>query len=151
MRDDKKLFLFCRLQNNDTKILVTHPLDQNFSRNPMVLLVFWLDHVLLVKNMVLLEALYDNRFYEIPLNKPFFTPKERGPIKKRVAPSDSSKNFGLGGMSPKFFYRYWIACKKPIFLSSWSKKLKNRRYLLLEDPYFTGYTLTIKKFRWHTP
>ena len=64
-----------------------------------------------MKNTVLLEASYDNRFYEIPLNKPFFTPKERGPIKKRVAPSDSSKNFGLGGMSPKFFYRYFIACK----------------------------------------
>ena len=41
-----------------------------------------------------------------PLNKPFFTPKERGPIKKQVAPSDSSKNFGLGGMSPKYFYRH---------------------------------------------
>ena len=48
----------------------------------------------------------------MPFKKPFFTPKERGPIKKRVAPSDSSKNFGLGGMSPKFFYRYCIACKK---------------------------------------
>ena len=32
----------------------------------------------------------------MPPNKSFFTPKERGPIKKRVAPSDSSKNFGLG-------------------------------------------------------
>ena len=81
----------------------------------------------------------------MPFKKPFFTPKERGPIKKRVAPSDSSKNFGLGGMSPKFFYRYCNAYKKPIFLSSWFKKLKNRRYLLLEDPYSTGYTLTIKK------
>ena len=41
-----------------------------------------------------------------PLIKPYFTPKERGPINKRVAPSDSSKNFGLGSMSPKFFHRY---------------------------------------------
>ena len=39
----------------------------------------------------------------MPLKKPFLTPKERSPIKKRVAPSDSSKNFGLGGMSPNFF------------------------------------------------
>ena len=62
--------------------------------------------------MVLLGASFDKRLYEIPLNKPFFTPKERGPIKKRVAPSDSSENFGLGGISPKFFYRYFIACKK---------------------------------------
>ena len=83
----------------------------------------------------------------MPLKKPFFTPKERGPIKKRVAPSDSSKNFGLGGMSPKFFYRYCKACKKPIFLLPWLKKLKNRRFLLLEDPYFIGFTVTIKKFR----
>ena len=96
----------------------------------MVQLVFLFDHVLLVQQTVLLEASDDNRFYEIPLNKPFFTPKERGPIKKRVAPSDSSKNFGLGGMSPKFFYRYCIACKKPIFLSSWFKNLKNSRFLL---------------------
>ena len=47
----------------------------------------------------------------MPLKKPFFTPKERGPIKKRVAPSDSSENFGLGSMLPKFFYRCFIACK----------------------------------------
>ena len=122
--------LFYRLYNNDKKISDTYPLDQNFSRNPMVQLVFWLDHVLLVKNTVLLEASYDKRFHEIPLNKPSFTPKERGPIKKRVAPSDSSKNFGLGGMSPEFFYRYCNACKKPIFLSSWFKKLKNHHFLL---------------------
>ena len=56
-----------------------------------------------VVNTVLLGASYEKQFYEIPLNKSFFTPKERGPIKKRVAPSDSSKNFGLGGMSPKSF------------------------------------------------
>ena len=60
----------------------------------------------------------------------FFTPKERGPIKNRVAPSDSSENFGLGGMSPKFFYRYCKACKKRSFDRSGSKKLKNRHFLL---------------------
>ena len=52
----------------------------------------------------------------MPFKKPFFTPKERGPIKKRVAPSDSSKNFGLGGMSPKFFYRCRKARQKGYFV-----------------------------------
>ena len=70
----------------------------------------------------------------MPLIKPYFSPKERGPIKKRVAPSDSSKNFGLGDMSPKFFYRYCKACKKRSFDHSGSKKLKNRCFLPLEDP-----------------
>ena len=126
--------------------------------------------------------------------KLFFRPKGRGPIEKRVAPSDSSKNFGLGGMSPKFFYRYFIACKivvggrfgpsTPksdfkirqnwpseffIFInhaSNWEKKRHFPafpRSILLrdvkinifsvfewerkEDPYFTGYTIMIKKFR----
>ena len=65
---------------------------------------------------------------------PLFTPKECGPIKKRVAPTDSSKNFGLGDMSPNFFYRYCKACKKRSFDRSGSKKLKNRCFLPLEDP-----------------
>ena len=47
----------------------------------------------------------------MPLKKPFFTPKERGPIKKRVAPSNSLENFGLGSMLPKFLYRHCVACE----------------------------------------
>ena len=43
-----KRSLFYRLYTNDKKISLTYPLDQNFSRNPMVQLIFWLDHVLLV-------------------------------------------------------------------------------------------------------
>ena len=64
-----------------------------------------------MKNTVLLEASYDNRYFEIPPKYTVFFAKKCGPIKKRVAPSDSSKNFGLGGMLPKFLYRHCIACK----------------------------------------
>ena len=83
----------------------------------------------------------------MPFKKLFFRPKGRGPIEKRVAPSDSSKNFGLGGMSAKFFYRYCIACKIRTLL--WQKMTI---FQFLEpgrqkDRFFTGYTITIKKFR----
>ena len=61
--------------------------------------------------MVYLGVSHEIVYRKKPLIKPYFSPKERGPIKKRVAPSDFSENFGLGGMSPKFFYRYFIACK----------------------------------------
>ena len=124
-----KRSVFYRHYNNDQKISVTYPLDQNFSRNPMVQLVFWSDHVLLVEKcgfiwgFLRLPILWDTPKWTV-----FYT-KERGPIKKRVALSDSSKNFGLRGMSPKFFDRYCNACKKPIFSSSWFKKLKIRHFL----------------------
>ena len=60
-------------------------------------------------------------FHKIPLNKSVFTLKTRHPLKKRVAPSDSSKNFGLGGMLPQFFYHDRIARQK-LFLSCFSRK-----------------------------
>ena len=66
--------------------------------------------------------------------------------KKRVAPSDSLKNFGLGGMSPKFFYRYCKACKKRSFDRSGSKKLKNRCFLPLEDPILQAIQWRYKNF-----
>ena len=69
----------------------------------------------------------------MPFKKPFFRPKGRGPIKKRVAPSDSSKNFGLGGMSPKFFYHDRIARQKGII---WSFSFKNWKIVI-----FTIFTI----------
>ena len=64
----------------------------------------------------------------MPLKKPFFTPKERGPIKKRVAPSDSLENFGLGIMLPKFLYCHCVACKIGAFNG------KKQRFFNFLDP-----------------
>ena len=60
------------------------------------------------------------------LQKTVFYYANPGPIEKRVANSDSSENFGLGGITPEFFYRYCIACK---IESSNSKKIMIFKFL----------------------
>ena len=75
----------------------------------------------------LLEDDLNIGFFEMPCKKQYFTHKTRGPIEKRVANSDSSENFGLGGMFPKFFYHY----HKGFFIAiNFSLILKNDKNLV---------------------
>ena len=91
--------------DNDKKNLVIHILDQKLTRNPMVQLAFWLDYVLTVKILDLFQDIWKSLF-TTSRNKAHFWPWRRGPIEKRVAPSDSSSIFGPECVLPKFFYHY---------------------------------------------
>ena len=117
--------LFYRLYNNDKKFSDTYPLDQNFRGIRWCNSFFDWKPSSCCKMRFIIGQLRHRFFLRCPSKNRFFTPKERGPIKKRVAPSDFSKNFGVGGMCPKFLYRYCIACKIKIFWPSWYKNLKS--------------------------